>query len=110
MTKPPLGFVPEPLLLPLSAVLPSRKTPEGLATSRKFKQIIASIEAHPDFRHTVLTSQLERCGEVVLSEQLGQPAKTKAHGLGCFTSRQPSILQGLVKHLHVGRREPLGRT
>ncbi|ENZ78295.1 MULTISPECIES: plasmid partitioning protein RepB C-terminal domain-containing protein [Ralstonia] len=45
MTKPPLGFVPEPLLLPLSAVLPSRKTPEGLATSRKFKQIIASIEA-----------------------------------------------------------------
>lgn len=45
MTKPPLGFVPEPLLLPLSAVLPSLKTPEGLATSRKFKQIIASIEA-----------------------------------------------------------------
>ena len=45
MTKPPLGFIPEPLLLPLSAVLPSRKTPEGLATSRKFKQITASIEA-----------------------------------------------------------------
>lgn len=43
VTKPPLGFVPEPLLLPLSAVLPSRKTPEGLATSRKFKQIIASM-------------------------------------------------------------------
>lgn len=45
MTKSPLGFVPEPLLLPLSAVLPSRKTPEGLVTSRKFKQITASIEA-----------------------------------------------------------------
>lgn len=45
MTKPPLGFIPEPLLLPLSAVLPSRKTPEGLVTSRKFKQITASIEA-----------------------------------------------------------------
>jgi hypothetical protein len=45
VTKPPLGFVLEPLLLPLSAVLPSRKTPEGLATSRKFKQITASIEA-----------------------------------------------------------------
>lgn len=45
MTKPPLGFVPEPLLLALSAVLPSRKTPEGLVTSRKFKQITASIEA-----------------------------------------------------------------
>lgn len=45
MTKPPLGFVPEPLSLPLSVILPSRKTPEGLLTSRKFKQILASIEA-----------------------------------------------------------------
>lgn len=45
MSKPPLGFVPEPLLLPLSAVLPSRKTPDGLVTSRKFKQITTSIEA-----------------------------------------------------------------
>jgi hypothetical protein len=45
MNKPPLGFVPEPLILPLSSVLPSRKTPEGLLASRKFKQITASIEA-----------------------------------------------------------------
>lgn len=45
MSKPPLGFIPEPLLLPLSAVLPSRKSPEGLVTTRKFKQITASIEA-----------------------------------------------------------------
>ncbi|PIG08303.1 plasmid partitioning protein RepB C-terminal domain-containing protein [Comamonas sp. 26] len=43
--KPPLGFIPEPLLLPLSAILPLRKNPAGLQTSRKFKQIIASIEA-----------------------------------------------------------------
>ena len=45
MSKVPLGFVPEPLILPLSSVLPSRKTPEGLLASRKFKQITASIEA-----------------------------------------------------------------
>ena len=45
MSKPPLGFVPEPLFLELSAILPSRKTPEGLFASRKFKQILASIEA-----------------------------------------------------------------
>ena len=45
MSKPLLGFIPEPLLLPLPAILPSRKTPDGLVTSRKFKQIIASIEA-----------------------------------------------------------------
>ncbi len=45
MSKLPLGFVPEPLILSLSSVLPSRKTPEGLLASRKFKQITASIEA-----------------------------------------------------------------
>jgi len=45
VTTPPLGFVPEPLLVQVSDILPARKTPEGLATSRKFKQITASIEA-----------------------------------------------------------------
>lgn len=45
MKNPALGFIPEPLLLPLSVILPSRKTPEGLLTSRKFKQITKSIEA-----------------------------------------------------------------
>lgn len=40
-----LGFIPEPLLLSLSVILPSRKTPEGLLSSRKFKQITKSIEA-----------------------------------------------------------------
>ena len=44
MTTPPLGFVLEPLLLPISSILPSRKTPEGLLTSRKYKQIQTSIE------------------------------------------------------------------
>ncbi len=45
MGKPPLGFVPEPLSLPVSSILPSRKTPDGLLASRKFKQILASLEA-----------------------------------------------------------------
>lgn len=45
MGKPHLGFVPEPLSLKLSSILPSRKQPDGLLTSRKFKQIFASIEA-----------------------------------------------------------------
>ena len=45
MTEPLIGFVPKPLLLSLSVVLPSRKCPEGLRNSRKFKQIVASIEA-----------------------------------------------------------------
>ena len=65
MTKPPLGFVPEPLLLPLSAVLPSRKTPEGLATSRKFKQIIASIEA-VGLIEPLSVSKPDRTGQYIL--------------------------------------------
>lgn len=43
--KLPLGFVPEPLSLPVTSILPSRKAPDGLLTSRKFKQILASLEA-----------------------------------------------------------------
>jgi ParB-like chromosome segregation protein Spo0J len=45
MSQPPLGFIPDPLTLPLVRILPSRKSPEGILTSRKFKQIVASIEA-----------------------------------------------------------------
>lgn len=45
MSQPPLGFIPKPLNLALSRILPSRKVPEGMLNSRKFKQILASIEA-----------------------------------------------------------------
>lgn len=45
MSQTAIGFIPEPLTLPLDRILPSRKTPEGLHTSRKFKQITASMEA-----------------------------------------------------------------
>ncbi len=43
MSKVALGFVPEPKAIPVDKILPSRKTPVGLATSRKFKQIQTSI-------------------------------------------------------------------
>lgn len=41
----PLGFIPEPKRLPLDQILPSRRIPDGLHGSRKFKQIQASIDA-----------------------------------------------------------------
>lgn len=44
MSKVELGFVPEPITVAIDRVLPSRKIPVGLATSRKFKQIRSSIE------------------------------------------------------------------
>jgi hypothetical protein len=45
MTRLPLGFIPDPLTIPLDLILPSRKIPEGLLNSRKFKQIQSSIGA-----------------------------------------------------------------
>jgi ParB-like chromosome segregation protein Spo0J len=42
MSKVALGFVTEPRKVPIEKVLPSRKSPMGLATSRKFKQIRSS--------------------------------------------------------------------
>ncbi|MFZ6673661.1 plasmid partitioning protein RepB C-terminal domain-containing protein [Undibacterium sp. Xuan67W] len=44
MTGITLGFSMDALSVPLTNILPSRKAPEGLATSRKFKQIRSSIE------------------------------------------------------------------
>ena len=45
MSQLPLGFIPDPITIRFEKLLPSRKPPDGLATSRKFKQIVASIGA-----------------------------------------------------------------
>lgn len=45
MSQPPLGFIPDPITMPFEKLLPSRKTPDGLPTSRKYKQILSSIDA-----------------------------------------------------------------
>lgn len=45
MKQTPLGFVPEPITVSFDKLLPSRKAPDGLSHSRKFKQIISSIDA-----------------------------------------------------------------
>lgn len=44
MSKVSLGFIPDAMSVPLEQILPSRKTPAGLITSVKFKQIRSSIE------------------------------------------------------------------
>lgn len=45
MINKALGFIPEPITIGLEKILPSRRIPEGLQNSRKFKQIKSSIEA-----------------------------------------------------------------
>ncbi|MCY1348613.1 RepB plasmid partitioning protein [compost metagenome] len=44
MSSVTLGFIPEPLSVPVVCILPSRRAPEGIGTSRKFMQIRSSIE------------------------------------------------------------------
>jgi ParB-like chromosome segregation protein Spo0J len=41
--KVALGFVPEPRSVPVEQLLPSRKVPVGIAASRKYRQLVASI-------------------------------------------------------------------
>ena len=43
MTKVALGFIPDVISVPLDCLLPSRKLPEGLLASRKYRQIVISI-------------------------------------------------------------------
>ena len=45
MKLAPLGFIPNPITISFDKLLPSRKAPVGLSISRKFKQIISSIDA-----------------------------------------------------------------
>ncbi len=44
MTKISIGFDLDPLTVPVEKILPSRKTPMGVATSRKYMQIRSSID------------------------------------------------------------------
>lgn len=44
MNEVSLGFIPETLSVSIERILPSRRLPPGIANSRKFKQIRASIE------------------------------------------------------------------
>jgi len=45
MKRLALGFLPDPVTLPLDRLLPTRKPPPDILVSRKFKQIVASLEA-----------------------------------------------------------------
>ncbi|NJA05503.1 ParB N-terminal domain-containing protein [Methylococcaceae bacterium WWC4] len=44
MTNIPLGFCLEPISVPVDKILPSRRTPTGVTTSRKYLQIRTSIQ------------------------------------------------------------------
>ncbi|MCA3185784.1 MULTISPECIES: plasmid partitioning protein RepB C-terminal domain-containing protein [unclassified Cupriavidus] len=61
-----LGFIPEPRCLAVACILPSRRIPEGLDTSRKFKQIKSSIEEVGLIEPLTVTPANEQSGQHVL--------------------------------------------
>lgn len=66
MTHVPLGFVPEPLAVPLDKILCTRKAPSGLAVSRKFRQIRSSIEEVGLIEPLSVTPADQRLGQHIL--------------------------------------------
>jgi len=45
MSQIALGFIPDPMTVTFDKLLPSRKLPENVITSRKYKQIIESLRS-----------------------------------------------------------------
>lgn len=61
-----LGFALDPLSVPLDQILPSRKLPEGLGTSRKFKQIRSSIAEIGLIEPLSVTPAIKKSGQHLL--------------------------------------------
>lgn len=61
-----LGFALDPLSVPLDQILPSRKLPEGLDTSRKFKQIRSSIAEIGLIEPLSVTPAIKKSGQHLL--------------------------------------------
>lgn len=77
-----LGFIPEPLNVPVICILPSRRTPEGIGTSRKFKQIKSSIEEIGLIEPLTVTPVNQQSGQHVLLD--GHIRLIALRDLGCF--------------------------
>ena len=61
-----LGFALEPLSVRLSQILPSRKLPPGLSTSRKFRQIRSSIQEIGLIEPLSVTPAIQESGQHML--------------------------------------------
>ncbi len=66
MTQVPLGFALEAISVPLANLLPSRKIPEGLSVSKKFKQICSSIEEIGLIEPLSITREIQKTGNHML--------------------------------------------
>ncbi|MEJ8826675.1 plasmid partitioning protein RepB C-terminal domain-containing protein [Variovorax humicola] len=66
MTAVTIGFLPKPILVPVGNILPSRKLSEGLAATKKYKQILASIQEVDMIEPLSISAVERRSGQHVL--------------------------------------------
>lgn len=66
MSRLTLGFIPEPIFVSLDQLLPSHKVPEGLPNSRKFKQILSSIDAIGLIEPLTISKADKQSGQYIL--------------------------------------------
>lgn len=66
MSRLTLGFIPEPISVSLNQLLPSHKVPEGLLNSRKFKQILSSIDAIGLIEPLTISKADKQSGQYIL--------------------------------------------
>jgi len=66
MTGVTLGFVPDPLSVPLDRILPTRKLPASLALSVKYKQILGSIRSIGLIEPLSVTAPAKSTGQHIL--------------------------------------------
>src|ERR1039457_565837 len=66
MTGISLGFALEPLSVRLNQILPSRKLPPGLSTSKKFRQIRSSIQEIGLIEPLSVTPAIQESGQHML--------------------------------------------
>lgn len=66
MSRLTLGFIPEPISVSLDQLLPSHKVPEGLLNSRKFKQILSSIDAIGLIEPLTISKADKQSGQYIL--------------------------------------------
>jgi hypothetical protein len=123
MTGVTLGFIPEPLSVPVSSILPSRRIPAPVIESRKFKQIRTSIEEVGLIEPLSVTQADQSSGQHVLLDghgcyfsiherPLGRCRRSEnCHSKDSFQQTVRFLGQswGLVSSVHVKSRFPVSR-
>ena len=66
MSQVALGFIPEPLIIPIELLLPSKKLPINTNTSRKYKQILESLRNIGLIEPLIISPTTESGNHIVL--------------------------------------------